>query len=118
MPDSPQNGEDRSVCVYHLSTDSRLTFINRGSTVWRAFGPAYKEYENRSERAKTLRARGHQGYITYVYELWVPAKYVKKSKSSVAPYELSRGARVDRAVSSDDLTILRMEASLEGRRRT
>jgi len=116
MPDSPQNGEDRSIRVYHLSTDSRLTFINKGSTVWCAFSPAYKEYEDRAERVKTLRARGHQGYATYIYELWVPAKYVKKSKYSVAPYELSRGARVDRAVSSDDLTILRMEAALERRR--
>jgi hypothetical protein len=86
--------------------------------VWRSFAPAYKEYESRTARAKTLRARGHQVYVTYIYELWVPAKHVKKSKSSVAPFELSCGARVDRAVSSDEITILRMEAALEGRRRT
>jgi len=116
MLDSSQDGEARSICVYHLSTDSRLTFINKGSTVWRTFSPAYKEYEDRSERAETLRARGHRGYVTYIYEFWVPARYVKKSKYSVAPYELLRGARVDRAVSSEDLTILRMEAALERRR--
>jgi hypothetical protein len=115
MSDSSHHGEEGTVVVYYVSSDPKLRYLNAGAYVWSAFDAADNVCKEHNKTAAVSRARGYRVVDARIYELWVPRSYLvalAPTKSLRGMRCLRYGARVEREMTSLDLEVLRIEASL------
>jgi hypothetical protein len=113
MPISPKklSSHSRSVRIFYIGTEQRLTNIEAGSSVWIHFRAAYREFLARRARLPFHYGRGKSVADPILYIGRTYAINLKRQDRLV--WSLINPISAGRQATEDDFIILQMETSLE-----